>query len=77
MLLVLFLVSFPVLIMSVFYRLVTKHHTKLYAPSDFLDGRILQFWTGDKSISYSKLVYFYDEKVLYKIFEIENRHKKN
>ena len=32
-----FLVGFPVLILGAFYRLVTKHHTKLYAPSDFKD----------------------------------------
>jgi hypothetical protein len=33
--LVWFLVGFPVLILGAFYRLVTKHHSKLYAPSDF------------------------------------------
>lgn len=32
-----FLVLFPVLIIGVFYKLVTDHHTKLYAPSDFRD----------------------------------------
>ena len=32
-----FLVAFPVLIIAVFFRLVTSHHTKLYAPSDFRD----------------------------------------
>jgi hypothetical protein len=32
-----FLVLFPVLIIGVFYKLVTSHHTKLYAPSDFSD----------------------------------------
>jgi hypothetical protein len=33
--LVWFLVVFPVLVLGVFYWLVTKHTTKLYAPSDF------------------------------------------
>ena len=32
-----FLVLFPVLVLIVFYRLVTNHHNKLYAPSDFVD----------------------------------------
>ena len=35
--LVWFLVGFPVLILVAFYRLVTTHHSKLYAPSDFKD----------------------------------------
>jgi len=30
-----FLVSFPILVLFIFYILVTKHHDKLYAPSDF------------------------------------------
>jgi len=30
-----FLVLFPVLVVLVFFRLVTKHHSKLCAPSDF------------------------------------------
>ncbi|HFQ5101063.1 TPA: hypothetical protein ACGUU3_004400, partial [Vibrio vulnificus] len=33
--LILFLVLFPCLVLYVFYRLVTDHHTKLYAPSDY------------------------------------------
>lgn len=42
-LLVYFLVLFPVLIIGVFYKLVTAHHTKLYAPSDFRnDAAFLQ-----------------------------------
>lgn len=35
--LVWFLVVFPVLVLVVFFRLVTKHHAKLYAPQDFQD----------------------------------------
>ena len=35
--LVIFLVLFPCLVLFVFYLLVTKHHTKLYAPSDYTD----------------------------------------
>lgn len=32
-----FIVGFPVLVLFVFYRLVTKHHTKLYSPGDYPD----------------------------------------
>lgn len=35
--LVWFLVVFPVVVLCAFYRLVAKHHRKLYAPSDFQD----------------------------------------
>lgn len=30
-----FIVVFPLLVLAVFYRLVTKHHGKLYAPGDY------------------------------------------
>lgn len=33
----LFIVLFPVLVLVAFYCLVTKHHNKLYAPSDWRD----------------------------------------
>jgi hypothetical protein len=32
-----FLVIFPVIVLIAFYRLVTHHHVKLYAPHDFPD----------------------------------------
>lgn len=35
--LVIFIVSFPCLVLFVFYLLVTKHHEKLYSPSDYKD----------------------------------------
>lgn len=35
-----FLVLFPLLVLAAFYRLVTHHHKKLYAPSDFRDERL-------------------------------------
>lgn len=35
-----FIVVFPILILGTFYRLVTTHHEKLYAPSDFKDERL-------------------------------------
>lgn len=35
--LVFFIVLFPIIVLRVFYLLVTKHHTKLYSPSDFKD----------------------------------------
>jgi hypothetical protein len=40
--LVWFLVVFPVLVLVAFVYLVSKHHTKLYAPSDFKDEN--NFW---------------------------------
>ncbi len=33
--LIYFIIVFPVIVLCVFYRLVAKHHTKLYAPSDY------------------------------------------
>jgi cytochrome c oxidase subunit IV len=35
--LIYFLVFFPVIVLIAFYRLVSKHHVKLYAPHDFQD----------------------------------------
>jgi len=35
-----FLVLFPVLVLWTFYRLVTRHHRKLYAPGDYRDERL-------------------------------------
>ena len=37
--LILFVVFFPILVLITFYKLVTKHHGKLYAPSDFKDDK--------------------------------------
>lgn len=37
LILVIFLVSFPVLVLGVFYRLVTRHSNLIYGPSDFRD----------------------------------------
>lgn len=36
---VIFVVVFPILVLLAFYRLVTNHHGKLYAPADFKDDR--------------------------------------
>lgn len=33
---VIFILTYPVVVLVAFYRLVTKHHTKLYAPKDFI-----------------------------------------
>lgn len=30
-----FIISFPILVLGVFFRLVTEHHTKLYGPGDY------------------------------------------
>jgi len=32
---VIFIIVYPLIVLFVFYKLVTKHHTKLYAPQDF------------------------------------------
>jgi hypothetical protein len=37
--LILFVVFFPVLVLGVFYKLVTEHHGKLYAPADYKDDK--------------------------------------
>ena len=35
--LIYFLIFFPVIVLIAFYRLVSKHHVKLYAPNDYQD----------------------------------------
>lgn len=37
--LIIFIVVFPVMVLFAFYKLVTNHHGKLYAPADFKDDR--------------------------------------
>lgn len=37
--LVIFIVIFPIMVLVTFYKLVTNHHGKLYAPSDFKDDK--------------------------------------
>lgn len=37
--LILFIVFFPVLVLGVFYFLVSRHHGKLYAPGDYKDDK--------------------------------------
>lgn len=37
--LIIFIVLFPVIVLCVFYRLVSKHHGKLYAPGDYKDDK--------------------------------------
>jgi len=32
---VIFIIFFPIIVLCIFYKLVTEHHTKLYGPSDF------------------------------------------
>lgn len=34
-----FIIGFPIIVLFTFYRLVTKHHAKLYAPSDYPDPK--------------------------------------
>ena len=40
LILTIFIVLFPLVILTVFYHLVTLHHNKLYAPGDFKDERL-------------------------------------
>jgi hypothetical protein len=53
--LIIFVVAFPILILLAFYRLVTKHHGKLYAPGDFKDDksflRTLSDWEADDKLT--------------------------
>ena len=37
--LIIFVVLFPIMVLAAFYRLVTNHHGKLYAPGDFKDDK--------------------------------------
>lgn len=37
--LIFFIVAFPIMVLITFYKLVTKHHGKLYAPGDFKDDK--------------------------------------
>lgn len=37
--LIIFIVLFPVVVLGVFYLLVTRHHGKLYAPGDYKDDK--------------------------------------
>jgi len=37
--LIIFIVIFPIMVLVAFYKLVTKHHGKLYAPGDFKDDK--------------------------------------
>lgn len=43
-----FLVLFPLLILTAFYLLVTNHHKKLYAPSDYRDERLFFSYQSDE-----------------------------
>lgn len=45
-----FVVVYPVVVVAAIYRLISRHHTRLYAPADFRDERcfleVLQFTEG-------------------------------
>ena len=47
-----FIILFPVLILLIFTFLVTKHHKKLYAPSDYKDEKnFVNAFVGNKEVS--------------------------
>ncbi len=58
--LVWFLILFPVLILWTFYNLVTKHYSKLYAPSDYQDEsnfmKAIDMDTGSVEINDTKTI---------------------
>lgn len=54
--LVWFVVLFPTVILAAFYRLVTKHASKLFGPSDFSDeANFLAYTSGVISLEQAKL----------------------
>ncbi len=68
--LVIFVVLFPIIVLCVFYRLVTKHHEKLYSPSDYKDERnfVKIYDNQTKKMMSGNL----DEKYSIQIEEIKN-----
>lgn len=48
LLLIIFVIVFPFAVMSIFFILVTKHHSKLYSPSDFVNEENFITWTTYK-----------------------------
>jgi len=53
---VLFITVYPFIVLFVFYRLVTKHHTKLYAPEDFPRPEdFLQCMYGDQARALTRI----------------------
>jgi hypothetical protein len=53
-----FLVGFPVVVLIAFYRLVAKHHTKLYGPRDFYDKE--GFF---KALQSAKIIFRFDDRL--------------
>lgn len=51
-----FILVYPLIVLTAFYRLVTKHHTKLYAPEDFINPEhFIECIYGDQQRELNKL----------------------
>ena len=61
-----FLVVFPILVLGIFYLLVTKHHNKLYAPADFADEGNFIKSVGDLKSSIKQIQEEIDNQPLYR-----------
>lgn len=55
LILVIFLVAFPVLVLGVFYRLVTKHPDIIYGPADFREDTSFLAYRGAADTETEKL----------------------
>ena len=70
---IIFTVLFPLLILRVFYLLVTDHHKKLYAPSDYKDEKLFHYDLPEDLDNYSAHVSQSDDN---KIIELKSKNKK-
>jgi len=66
LIIILFIVGFPILVIWIFYQLVTKHHTKLYAPADFADEANFMKSVGDLKSSIKQIKDEIDKQPLYR-----------
>ncbi|MBB6401925.1 hypothetical protein HNP92_001230 [Methanococcus maripaludis] len=77
--LIIFLMVFPFFILVIFYKLVTKHHDKLYAPYDFQneDNFIrLSKKVDDIGITMEKVQKAIDDQPLYKYTKLSEEGKR-
>lgn len=75
LIIVLFLVGFPILVLGIFYSLVTKHHNKLYAPSDFVDEDNFIKSVGDLKSSLKQIREEIDNQPLYRYTQLSEGGK--
>lgn len=70
--LVLFVISFPAFILFTFFKLVTEHHKKLYAPSDYNDENNFHFDLLNNNVEDIQTTVSNTEKG--KIIELESKN---